>query len=85
MQDRNRALVVGTRTYGKGSVQEVVPLRDASALKLTTAAYVTPDGTDIDGEGVAPDVVVKAAPDIQRERAIEILRGIVVSSAGAQG
>ncbi|MBA2274830.1 MAG: S41 family peptidase [Actinobacteria bacterium] len=85
IQDRNRALVVGTRTYGKGSVQEVVPLRDASALKLTTAAYVTPDGTDIDGEGVAPDVVVKAAPDIQRERAIEILKGIVVSSAGAQG
>jgi len=85
MQDRNRALIVGTRTYGKGSVQEVVPLRDASALKLTTAAYVTPDGTDIDGEGVAPDVVVNAAPDIQRDRAIEILRGIVVSSAGAQG
>ncbi|MDQ3785598.1 MAG: S41 family peptidase [Actinomycetota bacterium] len=85
MQDRNRALVVGTRTYGKGSVQEVVPLRDASALKLTTAAYITPDGTDIEGEGVAPDVVVNAAPDIQRERAIEILKGIVVSSAGAQG
>ncbi|HEU4489084.1 MAG TPA: S41 family peptidase [Actinomycetota bacterium] len=84
IQDRNRALVVGTRTYGKGSVQEVVPLRDASALKLTTAAYVTPDGTDIDGEGVAPDVVVDAAPVVQRERAIEILKGIVVSSAGAQ-
>lgn len=84
IQDRNRALVVGTRTYGKGSVQEVVPLRDASALKLTTAAYVTPDGTDIDGEGVAPDVVVDAAPSVQRERAIEILKGIVVSSAGAQ-
>lgn len=84
IQDRDRALVVGTRTYGKGSVQEVVPLRDASALKLTTAAYVTPDGTDIDGEGVAPDVVVDAAPRLQRERAIEILKGIVVSSAGAQ-
>ncbi len=85
IQDRDRALVVGTRTYGKGSVQEVVPLRDASALKLTTAAYITPDGTDIDGKGVAPDVVVKAPPDVQRERAIEILKGIVVSSAGAQG
>lgn len=85
IQDRARALVVGTRTYGKGSVQEVVPLRDASALKLTTAAYVTPDGTDIDGKGVAPDVVVKAPPDVQRKRAIEILKGIVVSSAGAQG
>lgn len=85
LQDRNRALVVGTRTYGKGSVQEVVPLRDASALKLTTAAYVTPDGTDIDGKGVAPDVVVNAAPGVQRERAIEILKGVVVSSAGAQG
>lgn len=85
LQDRGRGIVVGTKTYGKGSVQEVVQLPDRSALKLTTAAYLTPDGHDIDGKGIEPDVEVEGDAALQRARAVEILRGIVVSSSGAQG
>jgi carboxyl-terminal processing protease len=85
LQDQERAIIVGMTTYGKGSVQEVVPLPDQSALKLTTAAYMTPDGSDIDGEGIEPDVEVDAEPSEQRERAVEILKGIVVSTGGVQG
>lgn len=85
LQDRDRAMVIGTTTYGKGSVQEVLPLADSSALKLTIARYVTPDGTDINGNGIKPDVLVDAKPSQQRARAVEILKGIVISTTGAQG
>ncbi|MDQ3964394.1 MAG: S41 family peptidase [Actinomycetota bacterium] len=85
LQDRERAMVIGTTTYGKGSVQEVLPLQDASALKLTIARYFTPDGHDLSGAGIAPDVTVDARPAMQRQRAIEILKGIVISTTGAQG
>ncbi len=85
LQDRDRALVVGETTYGKGSVQRVVMLSDYSALKLTTAAYLTPSGDDINGDGIDPDVEVAGSPAKQRERAVEILKGIVISSTGAQG
>lgn len=85
LQDRKRGIVVGATTYGKGSVQEVVPLLDSSALKLTTGAYVTPEGRNISGDGIEPDVVVDDEPRIQRARAIEILRGIILSSNDAQG
>ena len=82
LQDNDRAIVVGSTTFGKGSVQEVIPLSDASALKLTTAAYLTPDGTNINGDGIEPDVEVPAdQPGVQRSRALEILRGIVLSAA----
>ncbi len=84
LQDQERATLIGTTTYGKGSVQEVVRLRDASALKLTTAAYVTPEGRDINGKGIAPDVEVSDAVE-QKDRAVEILKGIVISTDGAQG
>ncbi|MEI6313565.1 MAG: S41 family peptidase, partial [Syntrophus sp. (in: bacteria)] len=53
------ALVLGTQTFGKGSVQTVIPLEDGSALKLTTARYYTPKGRSIQAEGIAPDIVVK--------------------------
>ena len=85
LQDRDRAILVGDRTYGKGSVQEVFALPDASAIKLTTGAYLTPGGRDISGEGIEPDVEVVGAPELQRERAIDILKGIVLSTTGAQG
>ncbi len=85
LQDRDRAMVIGTQTYGKGSVQEVLPLPDSSALKLTIARYFTPDGHDLSGAGIEPDVVVDAAASVQRSRAIEILKGIVISTTGAQG
>ncbi|HEX2296253.1 MAG TPA: S41 family peptidase [Actinomycetota bacterium] len=84
LQDQERATLIGTTTYGKGSVQEVVRLRDASALKLTTAAYLTPEGRDINGSGIAPDVEVADVVE-QRDRAVEILKGIIISTDGAQG
>ncbi|MDQ3914896.1 MAG: S41 family peptidase [Actinomycetota bacterium] len=84
LQDQERATLIGTTTYGKGSVQEVVRLRDASALKLTTAAYLTPDGRDINGSGIEPDVEV-AETEEQKDRAVEILKGIIISTDGAQG
>jgi carboxyl-terminal processing protease len=85
LQDQKRAIVVGAKTYGKGSVQEVVPLFDASALKLTTGAYLTPGGHRISDEGIDPDVVVNARPPVQRERAAEILRGIILSATDSPG
>jgi carboxyl-terminal processing protease len=84
LQDSGRAIVVGTTTYGKGSVQQIVPLADSSAMKLTTAAYLTPTGRDIDGQGIEPDVEVDA-PYGQRARAVEILQGIVLSTTDSQG
>jgi carboxyl-terminal processing protease len=85
LQDRDRAILVGERTYGKGSVQEVFPLSDASALKLTTGAYFTPSGRNISGEGIEPDVKVDANRTAQRQRAVEILQGIGISTRDAQG
>jgi carboxyl-terminal processing protease len=85
LQDTNRAVVVGSNTYGKGSVQEVLPLADASALKLTIGAYFTPEGQKINGSGIEPDVEVDSSPATQKERAKEILQGIIISAEGAQG
>jgi carboxyl-terminal processing protease len=85
LQDTNRAVVVGTTTYGKGSVQEVLPLSDASALKLTIGAYFTPGHELINGKGIEPDIEVDANPKTQKERAKEILQGIIISANGAQG
>ena len=61
LQDHHRARIVGERTYGKGSVQTVVPLGKGSAIKLTTSRYLTPSGRSINGTGIDPDVVVHAA------------------------
>ena len=58
LQDHGRALVMGTQTFGKGSVQTIVELEDGSALKLTIARYYTPSGRSIQEKGIAPDVVV---------------------------
>jgi len=59
LQDNGRALIVGVRTFGKASVQTVIPLEDGAALKLTTARYYTPSGRSIQAEGIKPDIVVK--------------------------
>jgi carboxyl-terminal processing protease len=85
LQDRDRAIVVGEETYGKGSVQEVFPLSDASALKFTTGAYFTPKGRNISGRGIEPDVELNSNRIAQRRRAVEILKGILISTSGAQG
>jgi len=59
LQDNGKALVIGTQTFGKGSVQTVIPMEDGSALKLTTAKYYTPKGRSIQAEGITPDITVK--------------------------
>jgi len=61
LQDNGKALIIGTQTFGKGSVQTVIPLEGGSALKLTTAKYYTPKGRSIQAEGITPDIVVKYA------------------------
>ncbi len=59
LKDWNRAVILGTKTFGKGSVQSVIPLSDGSGLRLTTAIYYTPKGTSIQATGIVPDIVVK--------------------------
>ncbi|MBK8068969.1 MAG: S41 family peptidase [Rhodanobacteraceae bacterium] len=61
LQDRRRALILGQRTFGKGSVQSVLPLASGEAIKLTTALYYTPSGRSIQAEGIEPDVLLQAA------------------------
>ena len=56
LQDHKRALVMGTQTFGKGSVQTIVPIDDSTALKLTTARYFTPSGRSIQAQGIIPDI-----------------------------
>ena len=58
LQDNHRALIIGNQTFGKGSVQTVIPLPQGDAIKLTTALYYTPSGRSIQAEGITPDVVV---------------------------
>ncbi len=80
LKDSDRAQLVGTVTYGKALVQEVTELGNGSAIKLTTAAYLTPNGYNINGSGIAPhfDII---SPTMQRRRAKAILKGLVGSSA----
>ena len=59
LQDHRRAILVGTKTFGKGSVQTVMPLRGDGAMRLTTARYYTPSGRSIQALGVAPDIFVE--------------------------
>jgi len=61
LQDNHRAVLMGTRSFGKGSVQSVVALPDGSAIKLTTALYYTPSGRSIQAMGIQPDIAVKQA------------------------
>lgn len=82
LQDYGYATIVGTQTFGKGSVQDYRELEDGSAVKITTAAWYTPDGRSINEEGIAPDVVVdftaeqyQAEIDPQMRAAREILAG----------
>jgi carboxyl-terminal processing protease len=59
LKDWNRAVILGAKTFGKGSVQSVIPLSDGSGLRLTTAIYFTPKGTSIQATGIVPDIAVK--------------------------
>ena len=62
LQDLGRAVILGTSTFGKGSVQTIIPLSDGSALRLTTARYYTPSGKVIQENGIIPDVIVENRP-----------------------
>ncbi len=61
LQDHKRALIVGTQSFGKGSVQTILPLNNGTAIKLTTARYFTPNGRSIQAKGIVPDIIVEEA------------------------
>ena len=65
LQDHGRAIVMGTQTFGKGSVQTILPLEDGSALRLTTARYYTPKGRSIQAKGIEPDIVVRDGREVR--------------------
>ena len=76
LQDYKRATIMGTQTFGKGSVQTIIPLSETTAVKLTTARYYTPQGRSIQAKGITPDVVVEdtlqgSAPVFLREADLE--------------
>jgi len=70
LQDHHRALVVGSRTFGKGSVQTVLPLDNGDSIKLTTARYFTPSGKSIQARGIHPDVVLKPTAANQKNASV---------------
>lgn len=71
LQDHNRAIVVGTKSFGKGSVQTIMPLQGSGAIRLTTARYYTPSGRSIQSLGVSPDIVVEFVPPEPEEEGEE--------------
>ncbi|HVE64560.1 MAG TPA: S41 family peptidase [Mycobacteriales bacterium] len=88
LQDRNRALVVGAHSFGKGSVQQPFQLADGSALEITVAPYLTPSGRTLEGVGITPDVDVAstASGAVALQRALDVLGGIVAGAGlPAQG
>lgn len=89
LQDRHRANILGTRSFGKGSVQTIIPLDGHGALRLTTARYYTPSGRSIQGEGITPDVVVVPPRDQQVVAASVVhetdLRGALKNTGSEKG
>jgi carboxyl-terminal processing protease len=73
LKDQKRAIIVGTKSFGKGSVQTIIPLEDGSALRLTTALYYTPNGVTIQDKGIVPDEVVKE-PEIPAGKSLQKVR-----------
>ncbi|AJE44771.1 S41 family peptidase [Celeribacter indicus] len=71
LQDHHRAVVIGTKSFGKGSVQTVMPLRSDGAMRLTTARYYTPSGRSIQALGISPDIVVEQPPRQPQEETAE--------------
>ena len=80
LRDHERGQLVGTQTFGKGSVQEIINLPDLSAVKLTTGTYLSPDGQDINGAGIQPDIEVDGSRAAQRKKAFSLVDQLVGSS-----
>ncbi len=82
LQDRERATLVGQKTYGKGSVQLILPLSDGSSLHVTTAQWYTPNHNPLQGQGLTPDIIIEpvAASDVQLEAAVAYLAENVLAS-----
>jgi carboxyl-terminal processing protease len=74
LQDHKRAIILGAKTFGKGSVQTILPLGSESALKLTTARYYTPSGRSIQAEGITPDIELETLKVSSVERSIDPLK-----------
>ena len=85
LQDRNRAVILGTRTFGKGTVQEPAQLSNGSVLELTVGHYVTPSGRSLDGVGIQPDIEVApgSTGSTAVDRSIDVLRGLVADNGAA--
>ena len=79
LKDHRRALIVGTKSFGKGSVQTVLPLPDGRAIKLTTARYFTPSGNSIQADGIQPDV------EVRRAEVHELEPGFVIKESNLGG
>jgi carboxyl-terminal processing protease len=86
LQDRGRAVIIGSRTFGKGSVQAPSQLSDGSALELTVGHYLTPSGRSLDGVGIVPDLEMPSSTPggVIVERAVEVLSGLT-ADAGSSG
>ena len=80
LRDEDRAELVGTRTFGKALVQSTIELRDGGALKLTTARYLTPDGTDLNEKGLPPDIRAIDDPETPRDEALQAALAAAVGS-----
>lgn len=79
IQDYKRGIIVGTKSFGKGSVQTVIPMSDGSALRVTTSKYFTPNNRTIHGEGITPDIVVPYEEPVKKEinKEMELLDSLV--------
>ena len=78
LQDRNRAVIIGSRSYGKGTVQEITTLSDGSQLEITVANYKLPSGRTIDRKGITPDLQASDPGEIAK--AVSILGGLTAGS-----
>ena len=76
IKDRKAGIIIGKKTFGKGTIQNMIPLLNGSLIKLTTAEYLTPNYTSIHGLGIEPDIIVDNTQDkdLQLERAIQLLK-----------
>jgi len=86
LQDRNRAVIVGERTFGKAAVQDLTELSNGAAIELTIGYYLTPNGKRLEGQGLDPDILVssKESKSVAETRALQVLLGLVASS-GVRG